>query len=625
MTLLPSRLGALLALLCAATAGCNGGPPRPPVGIDAGPPPICASIPGAGVVCVGDVAYTCAGGSELPSASEDCPGSGQACVPTLGCRPCVPLTVRCDGETVELCRADGSGYDRGETCDVAAGLRCSPDGCLDLCARAAAEESYVGCEYWPTTLRNAQLADGFPFAVAVANPQLVPAVVTVEAPALLFEPISRTIAPGALELIELPWNDTLRNDLGEAASVLAPAGAYRLRSDVPVTVTQFNPLSFQLATMCSDRTECFSFTNDASLLLPTHVLTGSYVAMSRPTQLLRLNGTASISSGFVAIVGTSELPAAVEVRVTAPTLAGRAGTDLMALVPGTPASFMLAAGDVLQLLSAAPATCPGPTRTETVTSSMGETVIEYCDTGRGFDLTGTEIRSNAPVAVFSGHDCTFVPYDRWACDHLEEQIFPVESLAGDVFVPGTRPSRPGEPNLLRIVSAVDGNVVRFEPPLEGVAETTMLDRGDFVEVEIRSPVWARATGAILGAVFLVGQDYAGIGSAGRLAVGDPAMALVVPSAQFRTDYAILAPDTYTHSWIDVAAPVGAFVTLDGVLLREPSDVDGTGMMVGHVEIEPGTHVLEGTAPFGLYVSGLATYTSYYVPGGMDFEPITPPF
>ena len=45
----------------------------------------------------------------------------------------------------------------------------------------------------------------------------------------------------------------------------------------------------------------------------------------------------------------------------------------------------------------------------------------------------------------------------------------------------------------------------------------------------------------------------------------------------------------------------------------------------HVEIEPGVHRVAGTAPFGLYVSGLATYTSYYIPGGMDFEPITPPF
>jgi hypothetical protein len=172
---------------------------------------------------------------------------------------------------------------------------------------------------------------------------------------------------------------------------------------------------------------------------------------------------------------------------------------------------------------------------------------------------------------------------------------------------------------------VDGNVLRFEPPLDGVAETTALDRGDFLEVEIREPVWARATGAILGAVFLVGQDYAGIGTAGRLAVGDPAMALVVPSAQYRTDYAILAPSTYTQSWIDVATPAGTFVTLDGELLRDPVEIDGTGMSVGHFAIDPGTHVLGGTAPFGLYVSGLAAYTSYYVPGGMDFRPITPPF
>lgn len=577
----------------------------------------CEGLPGPNVLCVDDVAYVCDGASDMPTSATDCKTSDEHCAPGLGCRVCTPGTGRCDGETPELCRSDGSAYDRGSACDTSAGLRCSVDGCVDLCARAAETHSYLGCEYWPTTLRNGVISGTFEFAVVVANPQLVPAEVVVDGPVL--PSIEVTVAPGGLEVITLPWNDALRGDgTSPPASVLSVAGGYRLRSDVPVAVTQFNPLTFQLPTHCVER-DCFSYSNDASLLLPTHVLTGSYLAMSRASHVLRVDGVEGGAPGLLAIVGTSETPTSVEVRVTAPTLAGASGTDPAPVVPGTPATFVLGRGDVLQLLSEVPVGCAAA-RTET----DGSTVLEYCDPGADFDLTGTEIRADAPVAVFSGHECTFVPFDRWACDHLEEQLFPVESLGVDLFVPGTHAIRPGEPNLLRLVSAADDNVVRFEPPLDGVPATTTLDRGEWLEVEIFAPVWARGSGPMLGAVFLVGQDYRGLRTAGTMAVGDPAMALVVPSEQFRDRYTILAPDTYVESWVDVAIPVGGYVTVDGSVLRT-MPIDATSMSVAHVRIRSGVHELVGTAPFGLYVSGLAPYTSYYAPGGMDFEPITPPF
>jgi hypothetical protein len=34
------------------------------------------------------------------------------------------------------------------------------------------------------------------------------------------------------------------------------------------------------------------------------------------------------------------------------------------------------------------------------------------------DLTGSTIEADHPVAVYVGHDCTNVPFDRVACDHL---------------------------------------------------------------------------------------------------------------------------------------------------------------------------------------------------------------
>ncbi len=609
------------ALLFVLVCGCGPRVPFAPVGLDGGPPPACEGAAADAIVCVGDWAYTCDGASATPRASVDCARSGRSCADGIGCLACVPGRIRCTTEGAseirERCTEDGAGWQAFETCDAAAGLRCSADGCADLCAEAEAAESYIGCEYTPVTLRNSVLSGSFTFAVSVANPQLVPAAVTIEGGALE-APIALRIPPSGLEVVELPWIEALRGDPTiPAASVRVPGGAYRIRSDVPVTVTQFNPLRFRESEGCEGR-DCFSFSNDASLLLPTHVLTASYLAITRPTHVIEVGGSRVATPGLVALVGVGDAPVDVEVRSRA---AIEPGADLPAFVPGTRATFSLAPGEVVQLLSAAPTGCPGTSRAEMSPDGMS---LSYCDPGPGFDLTGTEIRGSGPLAVFVGHDCTFVPFDRWACDHLEEQLIPVEALGNDAFLPVTEPLRAGEPNVVRIVSLRDGNTIRLEPPLvEGEAPRT-IDRGEFFEIELSEARWARGSGPLLGAVFLVGQNYGGLGAVSGPAVGDPAMALVVPSAQFRDRYDVLTPATYERSAATVAAPRGARVVIDDRLV-ELVPVPGTTMGLGHVDLLPGTHAATGNTAFGLYLTGYASYTSYFVPGGMDFEPIAPPF
>ena len=49
------------------------------------------------------------------------------------------------------------------------------------------------------------------------------------------------------------------------------------------------------------------------------------------------------------------------------------------------------------------------------------------------------------------------------------------------------------------------------------------------------------------------------------------------------------------------------------------------MSSGQIRIPPGPHSITGDHAFGVYVYGFGSYTSYFVPGGLDFRPITPPF
>ena len=614
----------LLAL--AAIAGCNRVPNAGTLR-DAGSNP-CTAQP-AGMVCYGTELATCDGAGHATS-QTDCAASGQICAPGLGCRACVPAQVTCTGEMVSLCNIEGTARMPGPTCDPSIGEHCSQAGCVNLCEQAVTDHSYIGCDYYPTVLPNSELNPAFQYAVVIANPQLVDAQVTILHSTDVIEQL--VVPPGALAIRELPWVDALRGTAGAPASVLVPDGAYHVVSDVPVTLTQFNPLRYQSSPTCTSTDPvdgCFSYTNDASLLLPVHVLTGSYLVVSRPTHVLDRveSGMAPMhgaSPGFVAIVNAEDHAIAVTVRSSAHTLPSSDGA-VPALAPGESHDFALAVGDVLVLESADPSgACPGVSDMD----MRGTTTVTYCDPGRDYDLTGTEIVSSERVAVYSGHDCTFVPYNRWACDHVEEQIFPVESLANDLFVPVTHPIRMGEPNILRIVAVGGAAHVTFDPPLRDGTDAVDLTRGEYTEHEVDQDVWARADGPILGALFLVGQNYLGFDTIGRspFAVGDPAMSLVVPTAQYRRSYEILAPDTYSQSYIGVAIPMGGQVYLDdapitGMLTQSTA----TGMATGQIRISAGSHAIRGDHLFGLYVYGFGSYTSYMVPGGMDFVPLGMPF
>ena len=116
-----------------------------------------------------------------------------------------------------------------------------------------------------------------------------------------------------------------------------------------------------------------------------------------------------------------------------------------------------------------------------------------------------------------------------------------------------------------------------------------------------------------------GQDAGG-------STGDPAMALAVPVEQFRQDYLFHAPTNYESNYVDVTAPMGATVTLDGAPVAFTA-IGTTGY--GIARIFPltagpgmdGNHSITGDMPFGITVYGYGQYTSYWYPGGLDLKQI----
>jgi hypothetical protein len=124
---------------------------------------------------------------------------------------------------------------------------------------------------------------------------------------------------------------------------------------------------------------------------------------------------------------------------------------------------------------------------------------------------------------------------------------------------------------------------------------------------------------VMVAQYMEGQDAGG-------GTGDPSLALAVPLEQFRTSYLFHAPTNYESNYVDVTAPMGASVQLDGTPVSfQPIGATGYGLArVYPLTAGPGNdgnHSMSGDMPFGITVYGYGQYTSYWYPGGLNLTDI----
>ena len=558
--------------------------------------------------CSGATQYRC---SESGEATDQvpCTGATATCVPLLGCRACTPSQLRCNPQALsvpERCRADGSGWDPAPACNAADGETCVGGTCASRCSDAATGRSYLGCDYWPTVTANSQLDPRFEYAVVLSNPQTYAVHATITGGALA-TPREVDLSPGAIETVVLPWVNELvafnpsfvgcmggsdpncRTALAPARSVLRRNGAYHVHANGPIAAYQFNPLNYSRAG------GFFSLTNDASLLLPQGVLRQRYIVSTWPNWVVRTALRTIVVGGFLSVVAVAGEGTTVTVR---PTTSVSAGPGVPLILAGTSSTFTLQPGDVLQLVGV-----------DSRTDAMG----------RGQDLTGTVVESSAPVAVFVGHDCTNIPESRVACDHLEEQLLPAETWGRDYFVTGLRDRGATTPSVVRIVSQANNNQLTFDPPSVHGPQT--LQAGQVTEFSATAHLRISGTGAFLVSQFMVGQ---GPETAGMPGAGDPAMVFEVPVQQYRSEYSVYVPTTYPQNYFNLTAPSGTRLILDDApVTATPESVSGFDVYT--VPVTGGAHRIrsEGARPFGVKIYGVARYTSYMYPGGLDLQLITP--
>jgi hypothetical protein len=597
--------------------------------------------------CLGQTVVQCKADGSTYTTLDTC-GNDAQCVDGK-CFVCFPGQGKCEAKSAYVCDADGAGFELVDTCKES--QACVAGVCQSPCTFDPKFGTNVGCDYWAADLDNHPNAQDSPFAVIVSNLGTGDADVTVsikDGPANPETGVaSATVAPGALHIFELPSRQP-----GSAGIAWL---AYHVESTAPIVAYQFNPL---------DNVDVFS--NDASLLLPSHTFGNEYIVVSRDQtstgvsfddqgsceaycgskqpdgscmEVSTSEWTCQFPSRSTATVMAAEAETWVNVKPSTFTLSGF-GTDGM--VPGKSYDYLLQ-----------------PYQTLTIKSDF-----------LGGDLTGTEITSTAPVAVFGGHEARASTVT--CCqDHLEQQMFPVVSW-GKKHVAAHSMRRDEESDHWRVVAAADNTLVTFSPEVHA---SVTLNRGEFMDLSSNLDFVVLANGPVSVSQLLASsqeilsvEPYSPCTSAAACSagytcepyqgenicwppqcttegtaagcpaghrcrcfdtssgeycscapIGDPALILASPVEQFRSDYVFLVPNKYLEDYITIIAPTDTAVTLDDtpISVAAFTPVGDTGYAVARLAVTDGAHAVNANKPISVIVYGYDAHVSYGYSAGMN--------
>ncbi|MGM0577501.1 MAG: hypothetical protein ACQEXJ_17385 [Myxococcota bacterium] len=542
-------------------------------------PRVCT--PGASTLtCLDEGSYERCNDSGTAMEVVEC-GQGAYCEKgTCIQRLCTPGHTVCKSfQQLKVCNDAGDAWVDGPLCPT--GGTCVDGSCLSPCEVNIKDGSYLGCEYWATDLDNIEDSEFQEVGLVVSVPSGATATEVI---------ITNTETGAALSTSQLGVSDTWV-DSGQVKVFRLPLGfdvdgtqksrrTFKLTTTTPVAVHQFNPLNGEDV-----------YTNDASLLLPSKVTGREYFVMAWPhradTETLR---------GFATVIATREGTTNVTVRPTAPVAAGNGVGEL---TPGKEYVFVLEQGEMLNL----------------------ET-----DGDHGVDLTGTWIRGDRKISVIGGHECANVPLGIDACDHLEQQLFPVETWSSEYVADSFQPRSSSQVDIWRVMAGDNDVTVTTTPPVPGY-EKFKLQRGQWLQFSAAQSFRLQADGPVMVGHYLTGSSYPGAeivckntGIGQDTAIGDPAFTLPAPTKRYLKEYAVLTPDGYKEDYLNIVMPAGATITIDGQPMEvAPTAIPDTGYGIARVEVDPGVHAVEGSEPFGLTAYGYDCDVSYAYPGGLKLQ------
>lgn len=192
----------------------------------------------------------------------------------------------------------------------------------------------------------------------------------------------------------------------------------------------------------------------------------------------------------------------------------------------------------------------------TVTLNKGETYLvqsEVDDTNRFSDFTGSEVLSDKPIAVFSGHQRAGIPYDDTSplsSDMLVEQMIPIQLFGTRYAVAPFQKGIDEDPNnddLFRIIAAYDDTEIL----INGVYIET-INEGDFFEGALSGAFYMQTSRPVLLGLFRKSTS-----SSGSYSSSDPFFMIIPPVEKFVNEIRLESISAYSY-----------FFDNDGNIVRE---------------------------------------------------------
>ncbi len=310
----------------------------------------------------------------------------------------------------------------------------------------------------------------------------------------------------------------------------------------------------------------------------------------------------------------------------------------------TPSQFAVVATEddtEVQILPSANAQINGRNR-QTITLNEGEVYLVQArvnlqqDLGSSGDLSGSQVISDKPVAVFAGHQRSLVPFTidptLDSRDHLVQQLPPLSTWGMSAFItPFPRSSDETDigTDLFRVIAALDGTNVKVG------AQSVSLNAGQFFEGPIgRTAFPIRADGPIMTAQYRkstkLDEDSVGVRRQ-----SDPFMVLIPPVEQFLQEYLTINAQVvedqeivYETQYMTIVAPSR---NTSSVVVEPPPlqpliwvSISDTDYSYAIARVNDGVHSISADTSVGVYVYGYGGADSYGYLGGVQFNLIFGP-
>lgn len=260
----------------------------------------------------------------------------------------------------------------------------------------------------------------------------------------------------------------------------------------------------------------------------------------------------------------------------------------------------------------------------TIQLDAGEVFLAQAALDDSYDLSGAQVESNWPVAVFAGCKRTSVPQTPITSrDMLVEQIPPIEAWGRESLITPVEQVEPpnGAVSVFRVMVPFP-NTQLVITTAAGVT-TYPVTTPRVMEFPLTGPAKVSADKSILVAHY---ERSSGIVGSDAILNGDPFMMLIPPAEQFDTSYTFqsLVDSEFVENlhFVNVVIPENATGTLvlDGTAIAATwNAIPGSSYRYARIRVRPGSHQIRADSSFGLYVYGYGPANSYGYPGGLLFR------